>query len=226
MQHATFSSSGDDENSQGAVDRAGCTQRADSMVGGPHGPDPRSSAMLWKCSGPDVKRASSKRPRRRYVSDAGVVQPTISPDRLPPRRRLATRRHSPARSTTATPSTNWIDERPLASRAREPEPDVGVISRCFPPDHGANGERLGANCSVAAIEGVGRRRKDDRAGGKPTRWGADRLLRRSWSEQVGADRWVRPRRSPRSTSPLALTPPSAGREGDSVCGPRAHRMHP
>jgi hypothetical protein len=28
---------------------------------------------------------------------------------------------------------------------------------------------------------------------------------------VGADRWVRPHRSARSTSPLALTPPSAGR---------------
>jgi hypothetical protein len=187
MQHATFSSSGDDENSQAPLDRAGCTQRAASMMGGPHGPDPRYSAMLWKCCGPDVKRASSKRPRPRYVSDAGVVLPTISPDRLPPSRRLTTWRHSPAGSTMAAPSRTCIDGRPLASRAREPEPYVGVISRCFPHDHAANGEPPRSKCSVAAIEREARRRNDDGAGGKPTRWGAARLLRRSWSEQVRAD---------------------------------------
>jgi hypothetical protein len=92
---------------------------------------PAPTEMLWTCSEPDAKRASSRRPRRRSSSDAGVVQPRIPPDHVPPWRRLATRRRSPAGSTTAAPSRSWIDGRPLLVERCEPDPSVGVISRCF-----------------------------------------------------------------------------------------------
>jgi len=96
---------------------AGCRQARGSDGGRTPWSRPCSSAMLWVCSEPDAKRASSKRPRRRYVSAAGVVQTTLSPERLPSWRRLATRRRSPAGSTKEAPSTSWIDTRPGASRA-------------------------------------------------------------------------------------------------------------
>jgi hypothetical protein len=123
------------------------------MVAGPHVPKPRSSAMLWKCSEPDARPASSRRPRPRYASDAGVVQPTIPLDRLPPRWRLATGRRSPAGSTTEAPSEGLISKRHQLVESRTPG-----LARAI------DGGFLGANCSPVAIEGAGLRRKNDGAG--------------------------------------------------------------
>ena len=100
------------------------------MAAGPHGRGRCFSAMLWKCSEPDVRRASSRRPRRRYASDAVIVQPAIALDRSPPRRRLATGRRSPAGSTTEALSKN---------SSRCPSTSKSVCERSFPSSFQALG---------------------------------------------------------------------------------------